>query len=162
MVPRSAARAPSAALGAPLVVTGGHAWAQAPLHAEVEPWSASNRYTVCLLGPAASTLPSLPPAFTTVTLTPAATDALVTEVLAVAGDTEFDVLVLLALPQPVTRSAAKAASASGNDLFMTSPGFTRWVRGRLLAVSPRALAHRAYGNSGVETPTPCDPSALGR
>src|SRR5215470_8369857 len=58
---------------APLMVTGGHAAAHAPVHADVVPWSASNAYTVkprpvvkivpSAVCRSASTAPAVPPAW---------------------------------------------------------------------------------------------------
>jgi hypothetical protein len=43
VVPRSALTALPETVGSPAVVTGGHAFAHAPLHAELVPLSASNK-----------------------------------------------------------------------------------------------------------------------
>jgi hypothetical protein len=143
MVARCEAIAPPAAVAVPVVVTGGQTAAQLAEHAEADPLSASNRYTVILFGPTASTVPIA--ACLVVKDTALAAPAVVEapapdaecdpygEVVAAAAEppAALEVVVvldapvvlvdLLLLPQPASRTNAAAAAPSISEpLIVTS------------------------------------------
>src|SRR6185369_14318421 len=124
VVPRSEAFAPAPAAGLPLTVTGGQAWAHAPLHVLFVPLSFLKRYTV---RPCASTRirPRLPFATRTV-------GALLAALLAVegaAGGVTAAFGVLLPPPQPATMTAASGSTAAPARKLR---GLTRVIRGPLI------------------------------
>jgi hypothetical protein len=117
VVPRSEELAAPEEVGAPLVVTGGHTDAQAPVQLEDALLSPSNMYTVSFLEPAARIVPSLlacltvtvvpPPAAGVVAVALLVVAALLVVWLAVGYAEAADVALddLLELPQPAASRA---------------------------------------------------------
>ncbi len=139
IVPRSAASAIPAALGLPAVVTGGQTAAHGPEQLEVDPLSASYRYTVSRMGPAPRIVPSL------VCLLVRTTAAVLDAALLAAGAYELfagvladcelaAVEALLLEPQPASNAAITIDATGMVRVFGTcSP---RRVRGRATHRTP--------------------------
>src|SRR5512132_575269 len=103
-MPSSEALTAPLALGVAVVVSGGHACAQAPLHTLLEPWSASHRYSA---RPLASTR-KVPSELVLVATTEAGRGELVAVVLVAV----LDVPEETELPQAASASALASASAA--------------------------------------------------